>query len=99
MYLESHKDGVSVKVRVIPKASRNEVVGQRGEYLCIKICAAPEKGQANAELLRFLGKTIGSPPSGLRIIRGTTAREKTILVPLHDLDFVRNKLQGANSAE
>ncbi|MEW6352059.1 MAG: DUF167 domain-containing protein [Thermodesulfobacteriota bacterium] len=95
MYLEVHKEGLALKIRVIPRASRNEVVGLRGDCLCVKICAAPTEGQANAELLRFLGKTIGLPPSSLQILRGKSSKEKVILIPGDDREWLQNKLLPA----
>ncbi len=92
MYLELQKNGLALKVKVIPRASRNEVVGLRGDCLCIRICAAPSDGQANSELLRFLGKTIGLAPSSLHIIRGKSSREKVILIPASDREWLQNKL-------
>ncbi len=98
MYLEAQEAGIAVRIKVIPKASRNEIVGTRGDCLCIKICAPPEKGRANLELLRFLGKTLGCPPTSLHIVRGATSREKTVLIPLHDLASIRDRLEGRTPA-
>jgi uncharacterized protein len=36
-----------IKIKIIPKALRNEIVGFENEILKIKCTAAPEKGKAN----------------------------------------------------
>jgi hypothetical protein len=36
------------------------------------------EGEANAALLRLLGKALGIPPSALRILRGASGREKLV---------------------
>jgi hypothetical protein len=37
------------------------------------------EGEANAALLRVLGKALGIPPSALRILRGASGREKLVV--------------------
>ncbi len=44
----------------------------------IRIKAAPEKGKANAELIKFLSKQYGLPKEKISIISGSTDRTKLI---------------------
>ena len=48
------KKGVVIAVKVIPKASKNEITGIQNGELKLKITAPPEKGKANAESIRVL---------------------------------------------
>lgn len=67
-------------IKVGPKASRNQVVGWEGDELKVRIAAAPEKGAANEELVRYLAKLFSIAPSHLTIISGETSRHKRIRI-------------------
>lgn len=41
------KDEISFAVRVVPRASRSEIVGERDGILRVRIAAAPVEGAAN----------------------------------------------------
>ena len=69
-------------VKVIPKASRTELVGYLADGTWkVKIAAAPEKGLANKELCVFLAERLGVPRSKVEIVSGETSRLKRIRVP------------------
>ena len=63
---------VQLAVRVIPRASRNAIVGVRRGALCVRLQAPPVEGAANRALLRFLGKRLGVPPRAVSLVRGDT---------------------------
>lgn len=69
-----------LRVKVIPKASKSEIVGWEGEVLKVRLKAVPEKGEANEELIRFLSREFKIPKSSITIVRGHTSREKTVLI-------------------
>jgi uncharacterized protein (TIGR00251 family) len=46
--------GVRIEVRVQPRSSRNQVVGEQDGTLKVKLTAPPVDGEANATLLDFL---------------------------------------------
>lgn len=72
-------DGVvSFGVRVQPRAARDEIVGERGGELLVRIQAAPVEGAANASLLRLLARALEVPPSALQLLRGATGRRKLV---------------------
>lgn len=73
-------DGVLLPIKLVPKSSRNEIVGWEGEELKVRINAVPEKGRANAELLKFLSKSLKIPKSHFALIQGETSRHKLILI-------------------
>jgi len=67
-----------IYVRVIPRASKNEVVKiSDGEYR-VKLTAPPVDGKANNMLLKILAKYFSVPKSSLQIIGGKTARIKIV---------------------
>lgn len=73
---------LKIAVKVIPKASRNEVVGWEGEVLKVRLTAAPEKGKANESLITILSKHFKIPKSAITILKGETSRHKVV-----QLDF------------
>jgi len=77
----SEKDGASVfAIRVVPRASRTEIVGPLDGALKVRIASPPVDGAANAELIKFLAKRLGVPRNDIQITSGETSRNKTIRV-------------------
>ena len=69
-----------LNLRVQPGASRSEISGFVQGVLRVKVTAAPEKGKANAELLRFLSEVLGVSKSYLTLIKGKSSRSKLVAV-------------------
>ncbi len=88
-------DGVRIRVRVQPRASRTEVAGEHGDAWKVRVAAPPVDGAAIQELLRFLAKRIGVPPSRLRFARGERSRVKVVEIEGVDPDRVRERLSAS----
>ena len=69
-----------VRIRLIPRAGRDEVAGERDGAVLIRIAAPPVDGKANAALIALVAKRLGVPKSAVRIVRGETSRDKVIAV-------------------
>jgi uncharacterized protein (TIGR00251 family) len=67
-------------VRVQARASREALGGTREGALVVKLTAAPVEGQANAALVRLLGRLLDVAPSAVTVVRGATGREKLVRV-------------------
>jgi uncharacterized protein len=67
-----------IQVKVVPKASRDEVAGWLGERLKLRVSAPPERGKANAAVEKLLAKVLGLPPSAVRVVAGMTAPLKSV---------------------
>jgi len=67
-----------IKVKVVPRASRNEVVGMHGDCLKVKLCAPPVDGAANQALVEILAEHFQVKASSIRILSGETSRIKLI---------------------
>lgn len=78
--LQGDGDGIRLLVRVQPRASRTELAGLHGDALRIRLAAPPVDGAANAELCRFLARSLGVPTRAVEIISGTTGRQKRVRV-------------------
>ena len=73
-------DSVTFAVRVVPRSSRNQVVGVEGGALKIKLTAPPVEGAANAALIEFVAEWLGVRRSVVSIVSGDKARNKVVRV-------------------
>ena len=90
------KEGrLTFKVRVVPRASRSEIVGEHDGALHVRIAAAPVDGAANEELVRFLARALKVPRNAVVVIGGQTSRLKSIAVSGIAADTLL-KLERAN---
>jgi hypothetical protein len=72
---------MDIRIKVIPKSSRTELVGYLPDGTWkVKIAAVPEKGKANRELVEFLAEKLGVAKSRIRIVSGQTSPLKRIHV-------------------
>lgn len=73
---------IELRITVLPRSSKNEIVEDQEGYLKIKLTAAPVKGQANAELIKILAKKYGVSKSRVEIIKGFNAKDKLVNIYL-----------------
>jgi uncharacterized protein (TIGR00251 family) len=71
---------VTFAVRVVPRSSRNQIVGVGGGALKIKLTAPPVEGAANAALIEFVAEWLGVRRSAVLIVSGDKARNKLVRV-------------------
>ena len=71
---------VTFAVRVVPRSSRNQIVGVEGGVLKIKLTAPPVEGAANAALIEFVAEWLGVRRSAVSIISGAKVRSKLVRV-------------------
>jgi uncharacterized protein (TIGR00251 family) len=81
-------------VRVQPRASREEIVGEREGALVVRLAAPPVEGAANRALVRLLGRTLGVAPSEVTIVSGSGGRRKRVAVSGVDARTARTRLLG-----
>lgn len=79
------EDGVTVQLRVTPKASRAVIDGviddpAGGARLKVKVTTAPEGGKANAAVIKLLAKQWRLPAGTMSVVRGETDRNKLLHV-------------------
>ena len=76
--------GVTLKVRLTPKSSADEIVGLEdyaGEpVLKARVCAVPEGGRANAALEALIARWLKLPPSGVKVAQGGKSRLKQVAI-------------------
>ncbi|HEX8265181.1 MAG TPA: DUF167 domain-containing protein [Pyrinomonadaceae bacterium] len=77
----SEQNGAIVfTVRVVPRASKSEIVGAYDSLLKIRLAAPPVEGAANEELIKTLAKYFDVSKSAVEIVSGATAKTKQIRV-------------------
>ncbi|HEV7904027.1 MAG TPA: DUF167 domain-containing protein [Pyrinomonadaceae bacterium] len=67
-------------VRVVPRASRSEVVGEHDGALRVRVAAPPVEGVANEELVRTLARALGVPTRAVEITSGQASKSKLVRV-------------------
>jgi uncharacterized protein (TIGR00251 family) len=69
-----------LSIRLQPRARRDEVVGERGGAIVIRVTAPPVDGKANAALCALVARAAGVSPSRVSVVRGQTSRDKAVRV-------------------
>ena len=92
------KDTLVLKLRVQPRASRDEIGGISGGRVKVRVTAPPVDDDANERLRSFLAKEFGVSRGRVRILSGQTGREKRIAVdhPARLPDWLSGEQQGPN---
>ena len=77
----TEKDGaIFFNVKVAPRSSQSEIVGELGGALKIKLKSPPVDGAANAEFIKVLSKHFGVSKSEIEIVGGQTSKLKLIKI-------------------
>jgi uncharacterized protein (TIGR00251 family) len=71
---------VLLRLRVQPRASREEIVGVAGDAIRVRLTAPPVDGMANDALVRFLAVLLRVPRSSVELVSGQTGRTKLVAV-------------------
>ncbi|MBS1200425.1 MAG: protein Mettu [Proteobacteria bacterium] len=79
-WIRQDEGGITLALRVQPRASRDEVAGLHGDRLKVRITAPPVDGAANEHLRRFIAGLFGVAPAQVRLLRGETGRDKLVAV-------------------
>ena len=82
----------TLKLKIIPNAPRNEIVGWLGAALKVKVHAPALEGRANDELLDFLAEKLGLHRRALTLLRGDKSRQKVVQITGLDSAALRLRL-------
>lgn len=85
-------DGICLKVKVIPKASKSEIKGWENGELVVRLAAVPEKGEANDALIRHLADVLGIGKSKLLLVQGEKSRHKRVCIKELSLQEIQQRL-------
>jgi uncharacterized protein (TIGR00251 family) len=88
--LITEKNGtVSFAVRVQPRASRDEIVGEYRDGLKIRLTAPPVDDRANEALRKLVAERLNVPMATVRIAAGKRSRSKRVEVRGVTADMIR----------
>ena len=77
----TEKDGDLIfSVRVIPRSSKSEIIGEYDRALKVKLNSPPVDGAANTELIKLLAKTFAVSKAQVEILSGQTSKLKQVKV-------------------
>lgn len=89
----------TIVIHLQPGASRGKVVRCEGGVWYIRVAAPPVEGRANKALIELLSDVLDTAKSNLSIIRGTTSRNKTVLVEGMGSEQVNERLKRLVAGE
>jgi uncharacterized protein (TIGR00251 family) len=69
-----------IRVRVLPKSSRNQLVGYEGNVLKVKLTSPPIEGKANKALIEYMARRLGIAKGRVEITSGSRSRLKTVRI-------------------
>ena len=73
-------EDVILRVRVQPRAAKDEILGWQGGALKIRLTAPPVDGKANARLIALLAAELKVPKSRIVLLSGQSGRDKRLKI-------------------
>lgn len=80
MPIQIQNDKITLKIVVVPKSSKDEIVGIHGGEIKITIKAPPVDGKANEYICKYLSKAFKTAKSNIEITKGQTNKHKTVVI-------------------
>jgi len=71
-------EGALLRLRVQPRASRDEILGWQDGVLRVRVAAPPVEGEANAAVVALVARALRIAPSTVRVVRGKRGRDKLV---------------------
>jgi len=83
------QQGICLTVHVVPNAKQTLIALERDGSLTMRVHAAPDKGKANREIVKFLSKKLGIPSSKIQILAGVRSNVKTMeIIGMNEGNFL-----------
>ncbi|WP_417512937.1 DUF167 domain-containing protein [Minwuia sp.] len=91
-------DAVRLELKVTPGARANSIDGWQIDAdgkarLKVAVTAAPEKDKANRAVVKLIAKTLKVAPGTIEVVRGETARLKTLQFAADPIDTAQRITQ------
>src|SRR5687768_16069367 len=91
--IKEDKDSVTITVRVIPRSSASEIVGEYDGAVKVRLTSPPVDGAANAELVKLFAKKLDVSKSAITIPSGETSKTKRLRVAGVTIEKLRTVVQ------
>lgn len=85
---------VLVPVKVVPKASRDRIVGELAGALKVSVSAPPERGAANAAVCKLIAKALGVRTQQVTVESGHGSPRKTLRIADVSVEAVQGLAGG-----
>jgi uncharacterized protein (TIGR00251 family) len=82
-----------IRVKVVPRSSRNQLAGREENVYRIKVTSPPVEGKANKALIAFLAEKLDIPKRKIELLSGQRSRTKTIRIHHLTAEQVRKRLE------
>jgi uncharacterized protein YggU (UPF0235/DUF167 family) len=89
LVVDAEEHGATMQIWVRPGSSRTRVGGEHAGALAVAVTAPAADGAATEAALAALARALGLPRRSVWLVRGTTARLKTVGVDLSGEDLAR----------
>ena len=76
--IKENADTLRFPLLVVPRSSKNRVVGAHDNALKVKITAPPVEGKANEMCVAFLSRLLCLPKASIAIASGTASKRKEV---------------------
>ena len=73
-------DTLFLRLYVQANAKKDELIGEYGDRLKVRITALPVENKANNYLLKYLAKHFAVPPSQVKLVKGENQRAKQVKI-------------------
>lgn len=80
LFLKEDGDGVIIKIKVQPRASKNQLAGIMDDALRVRLTAPPVDGEANEACVKFLAIVFKVPRQRVELLSGHTGRQKMVRI-------------------
>jgi len=84
--------GVTIAIRVHPRAKKNAITGEVGDALKVSLTAPPVEGKANEACIDFFARLLKVPRSSVSIAAGQSSQNKVIRVEGLTAEDVQRRL-------
>ncbi len=78
--IKETKQGAQFKIKVQPRAAKNEISGVIEGALKVRLTSPPVDGEANAACVKFFSALLQTAKSNIAIVSGETSRNKILEV-------------------
>lgn len=91
------ENGIKLRLKIVPNSSKNEICGEIGDALKVKIKAPAIDNKANEELVKFLSKLLNVSKSSIELKSGSTSKIKTLYIDSCGIDKIKDICVNINS--
>ncbi len=71
---------ITLKAKIIPKSSKNEITETASDHIKIKVTAIPKNNKANEAVIKLLSKKLHISKNKIQITKGKRSSNKTIIL-------------------